>query len=93
MRLLALALAAVVPFAPPALASSEDAWAQFRAEVEAACLAILEEPGEITVEVNPFGSQSFGAAIVTATSEGMGTQRMICIYDKATRAAELTAPF
>jgi hypothetical protein len=93
MRVSAPILAALALYAAPATASSEDAWIAFRAEVEAACMAILEEPGEIVVEVNPFGSQTYGAAIVTVTSQGMGTDRMICVYDKATKAAELTAPF
>ena len=54
---------------------------------------IQKEPGTIVVEVNPFESQSFGAAIVTGASEGMGTDRMICISDKVTKVAELTASF
>ena len=93
MRPFALAAVALACAAGPAPASTEAEWAAFRAEVEAACLGILEEPGEIVIEVNPFGSQSYGAAIITATSEGMGTSRMICIYDKAAKSAELTAPF
>ena len=76
-----------------AVASSDDARAELRAEVEAACLRLLEEPGQIVIEVNPFGSERYGAALVTATVESMGTSRMICIYDKATKAAERTAPF
>ena len=45
------------------------------------------------IEVNPFGSERYGAALVTATLAGGVTSRMICIYDKATKAVELTAPF
>lgn len=93
MRPSAPVLATLALTAAPAWASGEDAWAVFRAEVEAACTAILERPGAIVVEVNPFGSQSFGAAIVTVTSERMGTDRMICIHDKLAKVAELTAPF
>jgi hypothetical protein len=89
----ALACALILCPGLPAAASTEADWAAFRAAVEQACLAITEWPGSITVEVNPFGSESFGAAIVTAVSEGEGTARMICIYDKRTGTAELTAPF
>ncbi len=78
--------------ATPAFADSEASWDQFRAEVSAACLALVTDPGEPAIEVNPFGSEHFGAAIVTLTAE-YGTDRMICIYDKVTKAAELTAPF
>jgi len=93
MRILAPMLTTLALTAAPAWASDEDAWAVFRAEVKAACVAIAEGPGTIVVEVNPFGSQSFGAAIVTVTSEGVGTDRMICIYDQLAKVAELTVPF
>jgi hypothetical protein len=86
-------LVALALLAAPALASTDAEWQAFRAAVEGACLGILEEPGEIVIEVNPFGSASYGAALITVTSEGMGTDRMLCIYDKASKAAELTAPF
>jgi hypothetical protein len=75
-----------------AVASGEDAWVQFRAEVGAACLAQVTGPGTATVEINPFGSESYGVAIVTLASAA-GTDRMVCIYDKADRRAELSAPF
>jgi hypothetical protein len=52
----------------------------------------VTETGTVSVEVNPFGSESFGAAIVTVTAE-WGSDRMICIFDKASRKAELTAAF
>ena len=92
MRHFALILACACACAAPACASSPDAWAAFRADVEAACRALVQDPGEVAVEVNDFGSEHYGAAIVTLTAGG-GSDRMICIYDKATRAAELTAPF
>ena len=86
-------LTVLVRSAGSAIASSDDAWAELRAEVEAACLGILWEPGDILIEVNHFGSKRYGAAIVTATAESMGTSRMICIHGKATKAVERTAPF
>ena len=83
-----LSLAALLLFAP-AFASSEEAWETFRTQVHDACLA-LAEPGA-RVEVSPFGSQSYGAALViTKTAEG--EERSICIWSKPTGAAELTAP-
>ena len=78
--------------AGPALASSGDAWDQFRADVGAACLALVQGPGTATAEVNPFGSDSYGVALVTLAS-GAGKDRMICVYDKASKTAELSAPF
>ena len=76
----------------PAFASSDDAWAQFRVDVGAACLALVEGPGTATVEVNGFGSESYGVALVTLTSEA-GADRMVCVYDKQSKRAELSAPF
>lgn len=89
MRMITFLLAAL-PFA--ATADSPDAWEEFRATVAAACEALVQDPGTVTVEVNPFGSESYGAAIVTVTAD-YGTDRMICIYDKTTGVAELTAAF
>ena len=85
-------LAAILVAALPmtAQASSEEAWEAFRSDVDRSCRALVEAPASasVTVEVNPFGSDSYGAALVT-----VGPDRMICIYDKAAGTAELTAPF
>lgn len=78
--------------AAAAHASTEDAWTEFRAEVKQACRALVSEEAGVTVKVNPFGSDHFGVAIVTVDGED-GTDRMICIYDKTTHNAELSAPF
>lgn len=89
-RLIAIALA-VLPVM--AQASSEDAWDEFRTAVETACRALVDAPeATVSVEVNPFGSESYGAALVTATHAG-GTDRVICIFDKQAGTAEITAPF
>ena len=77
-------------FATPVQASSEDAWEAFRVQVRDACLA-LAEPGS-EAEVNPFGSERYGVAIVTSPVAG-GRGRAVCILDKQCGAAELTAPF
>lgn len=86
-------LAPLLLLATPALASGEDEWRKFREAVADACLAQIEQGGDITIEVNPFGSARYGVAIVTVTSGGEGSDRMACIVDKATGEAELTAPF
>lgn len=86
---LALCLAVI---AGPALASSPDAWEELRKMVHSACAALVQDPGEVTIEVNPFGSESFGAALVSVAYP-QATDRMICIVDKVTGMAELTAPF
>ena len=77
-----------------AWASSDDAWEEFRAAVEQSCRVLIEAPSSarVAVEVNPFGSESHGAALVTVAHD-QGQDRMICIYDKVAGQAELTAPF
>ena len=88
MRLaLCLALAA-----GPALASSGDAWAEFREDVRSACLALVQGQGTVSIEVNPFGTESYGVALVTVTAE-WGEDRMACVYDKVSGKAELSASF
>ncbi|MEI4471559.1 hypothetical protein [Frigidibacter sp. MR17.24] len=84
-------LACAAGLAGPAAASSDDAWQAFRQQVADSCAALVTDPGEVTTEVAPFGSESYGAAIVTLASAA-GTDRMICILDKATGTAELTGP-
>ena len=84
---------ALVLLAAPAPAATDAEWDAFRDAVEAACLALVtDHRGQPSVEVNPFGSESYGAAIVTLVAEGE-TDRMVCIYDKATKAAEVTGPW
>ena len=75
----------------PALASSDDAWAAFRADVEAACLkaaeTMFQSPAAI---VDPFGSESFGLALIKGRAKGADTEiRAICVYDKKTKAVEI----
>lgn len=91
----AVALPLAVVAALPAFSSSEDAWEAFRASVEAECGKLVEAPEGATteIEVNPFGSERFGAAIVTVTLADETADRMVCIYDKEAGTAELTAPF
>ena len=90
-----LALLSALLLAGAAQADSPNSWDAFRAEMEATCRALATAQagaGEAAVEVNPFGSESYGVALVTLTT-AQGTDRMACVLDKRTRAAELTAPF
>lgn len=95
--IIATLMAAPLAFAAalPALSSSEDAWAEFRSAVEAECGKLVEAPADATteIEVNPFGSETYGAALVTVTLKDGSADRMICVYDKQAKTAELTAPF
>ncbi|WP_338021851.1 hypothetical protein [Aquabacter cavernae] len=74
-----------------ALASSSDAWDEFRVKVRAACLkaAAPQIPTGKAV-VDPFGSESYGLAVVTGTPKGGSKAAMlICVYDKTSGKAEI----
>lgn len=73
-----------------ASAASEDAWAEFTAEVEAGCLAATASIlTDATVTVDPFGSESYGLAIVSGTVTGGATSSIICVFDKQTKAIQI----
>ncbi|SDD62719.1 hypothetical protein SAMN05421538_10279 [Paracoccus isoporae] len=92
--LLTLALAAAaLPVA--AHASSPDAWEEFRTQTQERCLSALDAPlrEEAEIEVNPFGSESYGVALLTVPLPDEGSERIVCIHDKQDGSVELTAPF
>jgi hypothetical protein len=74
-----------------ALASSDDAWEQFRSDVEAACLKVAEPMFETAkANVDPFGSEHYGLALVTGKAKGADAAIVsICVYDKESKAAEI----
>lgn len=79
----------------PARSSSEDAWQEFRSTVETECRALAQtlDTWVTDISVNPFGSESYGAALVGIGHDDGNVDRVICIYDKQSKTAELTAPF
>jgi hypothetical protein len=87
LSLIAAAAAAVVALSGPALASSPDAWADFRIEVRDTCLAAAKAQGMTSPEVivHPFGTASYGIAVLRE-----GDDKRICVFNKATKAVELT---
>ena len=72
-------------------ASSDDAWAAFRADVETACLKAAEPLFQSAAAiVDPFGSESYGLALIKGKAKGAETEiSAICVYDKKTKAAEI----
>lgn len=80
-----------LPLASSALASSGDAWDEFAKDVAAKCTALadgrIEQP---KVVVDPFGTESYGVAILTGKAVGAdGVVSSICVYDKKSQAAEI----
>ena len=96
MRCFALCLISLI--AAPAFADGDGdgdgdaSWEAFRKGVANACRALVQGPGKTQIEVIPFGSESYGAALVDLVAPAE-TDRMDCIHDKVTKKAELSAPF
>ena len=89
----ALGLSALALSAPllPAHASSDDAWAAFAKQVGTACVKAaqgqIDKPKAV---VDPFGSQSYGLALVTGKAKGAkATISLICVFDKQKKTAEI----
>jgi len=86
---IALLIAGLLPTL--AFASSDDAWEAMRADVSSKCLdaaaGSIEAPQAV---VDPFGSESFGLALVSGKQKGAeGKISQICVYNKQTKAVEL----
>jgi hypothetical protein len=83
--------AALLVAAGSARASSTDAWEAFRKDVAAACLAAArDQVTDAKATVDPFGSASYGLALLSGTPKGSaGEIRLICVYDKQTKTVEL----
>ncbi|ULR43004.1 hypothetical protein [Rhizobium sp. K102] len=84
------AAAALAFLAGAAHASSDEAWQQFAADVEAKCrkaAVALEKPA---VSVDPFGTAHYGLALVTGKPKGAkGLVAQICVYDKQEKSVEI----
>jgi hypothetical protein len=80
----------------PASASSEDAWQAMRDKLRTGCAskAIAMGLGRIAINVDPFGSQSYGIAVLTKRG-GDRKQNVsyVCVMDKKTRVFEVSGEF
>lgn len=81
----------LVPLSSTVLASSDEAWEEFAKDVAAKCTVLAE--GRIEqpkVVVDPFGTESYGVAILTGKAVGADAiVSSICVYDKKSQAAEI----
>jgi hypothetical protein len=87
--LAAFAMASLMPVL--ALASSDDAWEEMRADMTKKCVAAaadsIEAPRAV---VDPFGAQTYGLALIIGQPKGAeGTVTHICVYDKRAKTVEL----
>jgi hypothetical protein len=84
-----------------ARASSDDAWTAFRTSVTTACTAVAKKDYvNPLVVVDPFGSDSYGIALVYARTPvpkgappANSLTTVVCVYDKKTHKAELSGGF
>ncbi|MBX5177954.1 hypothetical protein HJB77_16980 [Rhizobium lentis] len=83
-----LAIAALPFLVTAARASSDEAWKQLAADVEAKCRkAAIEKP---KAAVDPFGTSHYGLALVTGKPKGAkGLIVQICVYDKQEKSVEI----
>ncbi len=74
-----------------AQASSDEAWKEFAADVEAKCRqAAAASIADARAVVDPFGSEHYGLALVTGRPKGAnGFVTHICVYDKQSKAVEI----
>jgi glycerate kinase len=77
----------------PAFASSDDAWKIMRQKVRSGCVekANAMKLGKVNVSVDPFGTQSYGTAIII--KHGASRQAKlayICVMDKKTGLVEVS---
>ncbi|WHO72334.1 hypothetical protein [Rhizobium sp. BT03] len=85
-----LTTAALISLAGAAHASSDDAWKQLAADVEAKCKKAAVAIDKPAASVDPFGTSHFGLALVTGKPKGAnGLVAQICVYDKQTKTVEI----
>lgn len=78
-----------------ARASSADAWEEFHQDVEKACLVAASETLLVgSIKVDPYGSESYGFAVMIGIEPGTSNERLVaCAYDKRAQAAEISGYF
>jgi hypothetical protein len=76
----------------PACASSGDAWQAMQQKVRAGCLAKANAMslGKVDVTVDPFGTQSYGTAIlIKRGAPRQASLAYVCVMDKNTGEFEV----
>jgi hypothetical protein len=87
-----VAVGGLLALAVQAVASSDDSWDEFRHEVERACLtAVAGTLDHPRIQVDPFGSGSYGLAILTGVEPGGDNvaRNVVCVFRKSSGEAEV----
>lgn len=77
----------------PAFASSDDAWKIMRQKVLTGCIekANAMNLGKVNVSVDPFGTQSYGTAIIIKRGASRQAKlAFVCVMDKKTGLVEIS---
>lgn len=93
--IVACSILAIVTGVQPVQASSADAWEEFQQDVEKAC---RNAAGSLllvgSIQVDPYGSESYGFAVMVGIEPGTSNERLVaCTYDKRSQAAEVSGYF
>lgn len=85
-----LTAAALLSMAGAARASSDEAWQQLAADVEAKCMKAAVAIEKPVATVDPFGSSHYGLALLTGKPKGAKELvAQICVYDKQKKTVEI----
>lgn len=92
---IACLLGTFIATAQPGRTSSGDAWAEFEKDVRQACLsAAIGTIAVSSIQVDPFGSESYGFALMVGFEAGTTTERVVaCAYDKTSQNVEISGFF
>ena len=76
-------------------ASSAGAWEDFQRDVEKACLDAANGVLLVgSIQVDPYGSESYGHAVIVGIEPGTSNERLVtCAYDKRSQTAEVSGYF
>jgi hypothetical protein len=91
-RTILTTLAVAMASCTSACAASDDAWEAFRKDVADKCVkAAADLFVDPVATVDPFGSATYGMALIRGKAKGAETTQIaaICVYDKKTKAVEL----
>lgn len=73
------------------LASSDDAWEQFRSDVKNSCTKASSNFSINNISVDDFGTESYGFSIISGTVKGGSRiqQLRVCVFDKKSKKSEI----
>jgi len=88
-------LFALLGISQVAQGSSAEAWQEFQQDVERACREAVKGSIEAqVVQVDPYGSESYGFAVLVGPDVSNTTLRLVvCVYDKQSQVAEVSSTF